>query len=128
MIKQIAGLAVKGHCFFDEKAFHFFPKTDVRLSLVYGANGSGKSTISRAFQTLTQEASSDISARVLDANENEIALASSTISVFNEDYIDANVKIDDDGLGSIVLLGEQVELQTQINTAQAQHVLCKGRF
>ena len=120
MIKQIASLAVKGHCFFDEKVFHFFPKTDVRLSLVYGANGSGKSTISRAFQTLTQEANSDISARVLDANENEIALASSTISVFNEDYIDANVKIDDDGLGSIVLLGEQVELQTQINTAQAQ--------
>ena len=75
MIKQIAGLAVKGHCFFDEKVFHFFPKTDVRLSLVYGANGSGKSTISRAFQTLTQEANSDISARVLDANENEIALS-----------------------------------------------------
>ena len=41
----------------------------------YGANGSGKSTISRAFQTLTQEANSDISARVLDANENEIALS-----------------------------------------------------
>ena len=29
----------------------------------------------RAFQTLTQEANSDISARVLDANENEIALS-----------------------------------------------------
>lgn len=45
------------------------------FQIQYGANGSGKSTISRAFQTLTQEANSDISARVLDANENEIALS-----------------------------------------------------
>lgn len=120
MIKQIASLAVKGRCFTDEKVFCFFPKTDVRLSLVYGANGSGKSTISRAFQALTQETDSDIQARALDAGGNEIELASPAIAVFNEDYIDANVKIDDDGLGSIVLLGEQVELQTQIETAQAQ--------
>lgn len=120
MIKQIASLAVKGRCFTDEKLFCFFPKTDVRLSLVYGANGSGKSTISRAFRTLTQETDSDIRVRALDAEGSEIVLDSPTISVFNEDYIDANVKIDDDGLGSIVLLGEQVELQTQIDTAQAQ--------
>ena len=45
------------------------------FQIQYGANGSEKSTISRAFQTLTQEANSDISARVLDANENEIALS-----------------------------------------------------
>ena len=120
MIKQIASLAVTGRCFSAERVFNFFPKTDVRLSLVYGANGSGKSTISRAFQVLTQEADSDISARALDAEGNEIALASPAISVFNEEYIDANVKIDDDGLGSIVLLGEQVELQAQIDAAQAQ--------
>ena len=109
MIKQIASLAVTGRCFSTERVLNFFPKADVRLSLVYGANGSGKSTISRAFQVLTQEADSDISARALDAEGNEIALASPAISVFNEEYIDANVKIDDDGLGSIVLLGEQVE-------------------
>lgn len=120
MIKQIASLAVTGRCFSTERVLNFFPKADVRLSLVYGANGSGKSTISRAFQVLTQEADSDISARALDAEGNEIALASPAISVFNEEYIDANVKIDDDGLGSIVLLGEQVELQAQIDAAQTQ--------
>lgn len=120
MIKQIASVAVNGRCFSEEKVFCFFPKTDVRLSLVYGANGSGKSTISRAFQTLTHETNSDISARVLDTEGNEIVLASPAISVFNEDYIDANIRIDDDGLGCIVLLGEQVELQTQIDTVQAQ--------
>ena len=113
-------MAVIGRCFSSEKVFNFFPKTDVRLSLVYGANGSGKSTISRAFQALAQEADSDIRARALDEEGNEIGLAAPTISVFNEEYIDTNVKIDDDGLGSIVLLGEQVELQTQIDTAQSQ--------
>ena len=52
MIKQIASLAVTGRCFSTERVLNFFPKADVRLSLVYGANGSGKSTISRAFQVL----------------------------------------------------------------------------
>lgn len=94
MIKQIASLAVTGRCFSTERVLNFFPKADVRLSLVYGANGSGKSTISRAFQVLTQEADSDISARALDAEGNEIALASPAISVFNEEYIDANVEIE----------------------------------
>ena len=74
---------------------NLFTKADVRHSLVDGAKGSGNSTISRAFQVLTQEADSDISARALDAEGNEIALASPAISVFNEEYIDANVKIDD---------------------------------
>lgn len=35
--------------------------------------------------------------------------------MFNEQYIDKNVKIDDDGLGTIILFGGQVDLQAEID-------------
>ena len=35
--------------------------------------------------------------------------------MFNEKYIDENVKIDADGLGTIILLGGQVDLQADID-------------
>ena len=52
--------------------------------------------------------------------------------VFNEKYIDKNVKIDSDGLGTIILLGGQVDLQADIDhytalleTAQREHDAAK---
>lgn len=118
MIKPLAGISVQGRCFSSVTPFCFFSKEDVRLSLVYGANGSGKSTISKAFHALATAPDSEISVLPQDEHGTIISLSSPPISVFNEEYIDANIKIDDDALGSIVLLGEQVELQSQITAAQ----------
>lgn len=119
MIEQFARLSVQGRCFPITTSFCFFNKSDERLSLIYGANGSGKSTISRAFNMLSSPVDSDISVTAADINGNSLLFPTlPPIAVFNEDYIDANVKIDDDGLGSIVLLGEHVELETQIVAAQ----------
>ena len=119
MIEQFAKLSVQGRCFPATTSFCFFCKSDERLSLIYGSNGSGKSTLSRAFNVLSSPADSDISVTASDANGNPLTFPTlPPIAVFNEDYIDANVKIDDDGLGSIVLLGEHIELETQIVAAQ----------
>ena len=119
MIEQFARLSVQGRCFPVTTSFCFFNKSDERLSLIYGANGSGKSTLSRAFSALSSPVDSDISVTAADINGNPLMFPTiSPVAVFNEDYIDANVKIDDDGLGSIVLLGEHVELEAQIATAQ----------
>lgn len=119
MIEQFARLSVQGRCFPATTSFCFFNKSDERLSLIYGANGSGKSTISRAFNELSSPIDSDISVTAADVSGNSLLFqVPPPIAVFNEDYIDANVKIDDDGLGSIVLLGEQVELESQIVAAQ----------
>ena len=52
MIKQIASLAVTGRCFSTERVLNFFPKADVRLSLVYGANGSGRAQYRELFRCL----------------------------------------------------------------------------
>lgn len=119
MIEQFAKLSVQGRCFPVTTSFCFFSNSDERLSLIYGSNGSGKSTLSRAFNMLPSSADSDISVTASDANGNPLTFPTlHPIAVFNEDYIDANVKIDDDGLGSIVLLGKHVELETQIVAAQ----------
>jgi len=122
-MKRLSGLSIQGRCFQKETPLVFYAKTDERLSLVYGSNGSGKSTVSRAFSALTSSDESDIKATLLTFDG--IPMPTPCITVFNEDYIDANVKIDDAGLGSIVLFGEQVELEAQITEAQNQ-VACEA--
>lgn len=118
MIEQVAGISIRGRCFSEMKPFIFFPNKDVRLALIYGANGSGKSTISKAFRNTMSQEYPELQVETINASGDAIALTSPSISVFDEDYIDRNVKINDDGLGSIVLLGEQVELQSEIDTSE----------
>lgn len=118
MIEQLAGVSIQGRCFSEVKPFIFFPKKDVRLALIYGANGSGKSTISKAFRNIISQEYPELQVETINTNGDAVLLMSPSISVFDEEYIDRNVKINDDGLGSIVLLGEQVELQSEIDTTQ----------
>ena len=77
----------------------------------------GKSTISDGFsQIASGEDTEELSASLIDRSNNAIALAAeSKIFVFNEKYIDENVKIDADGLGTIILLGGSVDLQADID-------------
>lgn len=100
---------------FKENKFDFFPNDNDRIAIVYGKNGSGKSTISYGFsQIASGEDTEELSASLIDRADNEIDLVpESKIFVFNEKYIDENVKIDADGLGTIILLGGQVDLQAR---------------
>lgn len=117
MIERINTISVKGRCFQDETALSFFGQADQRIAIIYGKNGAGKSTVSEGVRTLTRAIPSDISASFFDSNSQPIPTTdlAKNVFVFNEHYIDENVKIDDDGLGTIVLLGGQVSLQTEID-------------
>ena len=117
MIEKVKGISINGRCFSNKTNLSFFPHNDDRISIVYGKNGSGKSTISEGFSCISStEVAEELSVSLIDYNDKEIALNSgSKIFVFNEKYIDENVKIDDDGLGTIILLGGQVDLQTEID-------------
>ena len=121
LVERIRALSIKGRCFNEKTTFHFFGKPEDRIALVYGKNGSGKSTISEGFENLISnedDVASELEVSLLDENNNEIAVTENdNIFVFNEMFIDNNVKIDDDGLGTIILLGSQVDLQTKIETA-----------
>lgn len=122
MLENIKGVKIKGRCFKNEVDFVLFPNLNDRISIIYGKNGSGKSTISEGFSCIANNTSSpDISASLLDSEKNAISLPEGkSIFVFDEKYIDENVKIDDDGLGSIILLGGQVDLQAEIDTLSSK--------
>ena len=122
MIEKIKGINIKGRCFKAESTFMFFQNPNDRISIVYGKNGSGKSTISEGIASISPNGTpTDLTVSFVDADQQAIPLESSTsVFVFNEKYIDENVKIDDDGLGTIVLLGGQVNLQAEIDQQEAK--------
>lgn len=122
MIEKVKGIKIKGRCFSKETILPFFPEENDRIAIVYGKNGSGKSTISAGFSQISSgDASEELSVSLIDRLEKGIALApESKIFVFNEKYIDENVKIDADGLGTIILLGGQIDLQAEIERCKAQ--------
>ena len=88
------------------------------ISLIYGKNGSGKSTITKAVLKAKGEDIPDIiSSKLYDQDDNEM-VDTSNVHVFNEDYINSRVKICNDGLNAIVLLGELGEIEENINKAK----------
>ena len=117
MLEKVKGISIRGRCFASETQFSFYPENNDRIAIVYGKNGSGKSTISEGFSLVSSgESSSDISAALLDRSGHPVSLTEECkIFVFSEKYIDENVKIDGDGLGAIILLGGQVDLQSEID-------------
>lgn len=123
MIEKVEGIMINGRCFAKKTLLSFFPEKDDRIAIVYGKNGSGKSTISDGFSKIvSNDSSEELSASLIDHSGNEIDLsAESKIFVFNEKYIDKNVKIDADGLGSIILLGGQIDLQADIDKYTRQY-------
>lgn len=45
MIEKVKGLSICGRCFSKKTNLTFFPNDNDRIAIVYGKNGSGKSTI-----------------------------------------------------------------------------------
>lgn len=118
MVDKIKGISIYGRCFSNDTKLTIFPNPNDRISVIYGKNGSGKSTITMGFSNITSEfPKSDVTIKLIDKNEAFLNSEDykSKIFVFNEQYIDRNVKIDDDGLGTIILLGGQVDLQADID-------------
>ena len=81
MIEDIASIKIKGGIFEAETDLPIFVREnprnpEQRFSLIYGKNGSGKSTISRGFRKLTGAEESQIeSAEVLDASGSIITVS-----------------------------------------------------
>lgn len=122
MLENIKGLKIQGRCFSEETDLILFPNPNDRISIVYGKNGSGKSTISEGLSSIAENIfPTDLTASLLNTENHTVALSEdSKLFVFNEKYIDENVKIDDDGLSTIILLGGQVNVQADIDKKLAE--------
>lgn len=123
MREDIKSLKICGGKFAEEASLAFWGNTTqankkTPCALLYGRNGSGKSTIARAFRKIAGEKEESITNAVLCyENGNEIQLSDEekkNIYVFDQKFIDENIRIEDDGLDTIVMLGSQVELDKKI--------------
>lgn len=123
MLEKIKGIKLKGANFVNQTELNLFKSSNdkvAKLALVYGRNGSGKSTISNAFKKVKGEDILNIETASLYDDSHEISIGESgdkAIFVFNEDFVNDKVKIQEEGLGSIIMLGEKADLTVKIEQA-----------
>lgn len=91
--------------------------------LLYGRKGSGKTTIAHCIEELVkpeEEKSIDLavtSSTIITSDKKD------SVFVFNEDFVREQVRVEKDGINTIVMLGEQIELDELI--AQKKTLLAK---
>ncbi len=106
-------------------------KTKIRASIIFGRNGSGKSTIAKAFRRIKGEETSVTSAKIYDEKDTEQILSEKEkhqLCVFDEDFILKNIKLKDNGLDTIVMLGKSVELSNKIDDATSKKDEIKNKY
>lgn len=125
MMEDIASIKIKGGIFETETDLPIFEKEKTQkpnFSLIYGKNGSGKSTISRGFRKITGDEELQIeSMELLDADGSTIEVCEeekNNTYVFNEEFIEDNIKIEDDGLSAIVVMGAVKDVDDNIKQIQ----------
>ncbi|HFI0978177.1 TPA: AAA family ATPase [Streptococcus suis] len=127
MFEKIKGLKIKSGIFEIETKLELFEgkfdgtnqTQNDRVSLLFGRNGSGKSTIARGIHQLKcDKVGANDKISLIDKHDCEIVLEDenkNSIFVFNEDYVEQKVKIAQDGLETIVIFGEQIDIDSQID-------------
>lgn len=120
MLKDVTGFKISDRCFKADNILSLI-SDEARLSVIFGRNGTGKSTISQAIRNLGfegQDAGQTANVTAHNSVGDEVTISEeelSRIHVFNEDFVFEKVKFsDDDGLDAIVMLGEQGTLDRQI--------------
>lgn len=124
MYENVSGISIKGRCFDETRKMVFFPVETDRISIVYGKNGSGKSTLSEGFYQIANSIlETDLEVMPIDREEKPVIVEKQekrSMHVFNEVYIDENIRIGKAGLNTIVLFGEQVDVEEQIKEIQGK--------
>lgn len=127
MYEELKGISIKGKCFENITNLNFFNNKNQKISLIFGR--SGKSTISNGlYKYATNDTTTETQCRLVDFNNNIIVTTSTDnnngsknrIFIFNEHYINKNIGIKDDGLDTIVLFGQQNDVETQIEEQKAK--------
>lgn len=124
MLETIKAIEIRGRLFSKKTKLNIFKEPENRISIIFGRNGTGKSTISKGISkffkmelTENVEDISDLEVSFLNFQDQELELSSNSkknIFVFNEEFIENNIKLQKSGLETIVTFGEQVDLDTKI--------------
>ena len=125
MLENITSLKVQGGYFVDET--DDFPLFQNTINILYGRNGSGKSSISRAIREFSKNGDEDGEERKYTVSFNA-DIDKSSIHVFNEDFVKEKVLVDSDGVGTIVMLGKQVEVDAEIEKLKISQSKLQGDY
>lgn len=138
MLKDITKTKMTGANFDSLTLFDFFNPHDgdkvktIKGALLYGRNGTGKSTIARAFRKLSGDTVPAITSVVIYDDAGQPAVLNEEekrhIFVFDEDYVDKNVRLQQDHLESIVMLGQAADLTDKIEEAEAERDTAKATY
>lgn len=138
MFKDITTIKMSGANFDSLTSFDFFNPHDgnkvktIKGALLYGRNGTGKSTIARAFRKIAEGNAPVItSATFYDDTDHSVTLTEEEkkhIFIFDEDYVDKNVRLQQDHLETIVMLGEAADLTEKIEKAGAERDIAKTAY
>ena len=118
MFENLKNITIEGGYFENPTIFNLFSR-ESNLSIVYGRNGSGKTTIAKAIRQsvgkdteqpteegyVSYSVSSDMD--ILDNKKD-------SVFIFDEEFVRENVRLKGKGLETIVMIGEQVDLDAQI--------------
>ena len=124
MFENFKKITIEGGYFEQPTTLILFKDNQIP-SIVYGHNGSGKTTIAKAIKQLvgkeTEQPTEDgyvsysvsTDAIILDDKKE-------SVFIYDEDFVRLNVRTKGEGLETIVMMGEQVELDTLIINKKAE--------
>lgn len=138
MLKDITNIKIEGSIFESLTQLDLFNPIDgnrvktTKGNLLYGKNGTGKSTIAKAFRKISGEYIPTLKNVIACDNNGEQVLLSdeekACIFVFDEEYVYRNVKLQQDHLETIVMLGEVADLTEKIKAAVSECNSAKSEF
>ena len=104
----------------------------IKGALIYGRNGTGKSTIAKAFRKAKGEELPTIKqVSFLDKDGSPITLSEEDkdhIFIFDEDFVNEKVKLKEDHLDTIIMLGQAADLAEKIELAEKERDSAKIVF
>lgn len=122
MYENIYQVKFQGGAFLDETIFPIFNDSKERISIIYGKNGAGKSTFSKAILKAAGKNVPEIqTSALLNKDGNKVLIPTEnncSVYVFNEQYVQDNIRIKEEGLDSIVMFGKQVNVEEQLEKAE----------
>ncbi len=118
-METVEKIKLQNDPYFGSTTLTIFPNA-YNVSIVYGKNGSGKTSISNG---INEYLLGNPNYSLLNQGGESIVLTDTNKKrtfVFNEDYIDKKVKLSGDGIGAIILFGDTGDIETDIKDFESK--------